>query len=126
MASAGVVALEFVINLCRGSQRLLQTVRPNQRRGTVHLIKVKDLVRDIDICRIIVKLLLDQLVTEHRTQILISHGLQGRGIQKRRRLVLHVGSHIIPLSRHLILIQIDFVGDLLFFAHTVFLSALSQ
>ena len=75
MAAACIVSLKLIINLRGCSQRLLQTVRTHQWRRTIHLVKIKNLCRDVNVRSIIVQLLLDQLVTEHRPQVFIAHRL---------------------------------------------------
>ena len=47
MAPAGIVALEFIINLRRSLKLFFQAVGPHQRRRAVHLIEILDLLRDM-------------------------------------------------------------------------------
>ena len=70
-------ALEFIIDLCRGAELFLEAIRAHQRRRAVHLVEIADLLRDGDIRRVVVQLLLDQLVTENGAQIVKAHGLAG-------------------------------------------------
>ncbi len=115
MAAAGVVALELVIDLRRRLKLLLQTVGADQRRRTVHLVKAANLLRDLKKRRAVIQLLPDQLLAEDARELLRLHGLKGAGIQERRRLLLHIGPQIIPCLRHLVFVQIDFVGDFFVF-----------
>ena len=115
MAAAGVVSFKLVINFRRRLQLFFQTICPYQRGRTVHLIELPDLLRDIDVGIRIVQLLLYQLIAKYPPQLLKRHGLQRTGIQQGSGLILHIGPHIIPLLRHLILFQIDFVRDFLFY-----------
>ena len=75
VASAGIIALKFIVNLGRGLQLFLQTVSPDQRRRTVHLVEFLNLLRDIHIGGGVVQLLLHQLVAEHAAQVVKRHGL---------------------------------------------------
>ena len=117
MASGGVVAFEFVVDLGGGPQCLFQAVGPYQRGGTVHLVEVLDLLGDVDVRIIVVQLLLYQFLAEHRTQFLGRHGLQRARIEQRSRFVLHVRTDVVPLFRDLVFTQIDFVRD--FFCHGI-------
>ena len=117
MASGGVVAFEFVVDLGGGPQCLFQAVSPYQRGGTVHLVEVLDLLGDVDVRIIVVQLLLYQFLAEHRTQFLGRHGLQRARIEQRSRFVLHVRTDVVPLFRDLVFRQIDLVRD--FFCHGI-------
>ena len=119
MAAGGIVALEFVIDLRRGSELFLEAVRAHQRRRAVHLVEITDLLRDGDIRRVVVQLLLDQLVTENGAQIVKAHGLAGAGVHERRGLILHVRADIVPILGHLRLRQIDLVRNVFGF-HSCF------
>ena len=114
MTSGSIVALELIIYLRRGAERLLQEIRPHQRRRTIHLVEIQNLLRDIEIRCVIVQFLTTKLFAEDWLQLIHSKRLAGRWIQKRRRLVLHIGTNIIPLGRNLILSEIDFVRNFLF------------
>ena len=114
VAAAGVVALKLVVDVRRGAELLLQTVRAHQRRGAVHLVKVADLVRDRDVSGVVVKLLLHQLVAEHDAELLGGHGQAGAGIQQGSGLRLHVRPDVVPCFGDLAFGQIDLVGDFLF------------
>ena len=111
VGAGGVVALELVINLRGGLELLLQTVGAHQRRGTVHLIEVADILGDLKVGSGVVHLLLHQLGAEHAAQLLGGHGFQGAGVQQRCGLVGHVRANVVPIFGHLILGQIDLVGD---------------
>ena len=123
VGSAGVVSLELVVDLCRGVELFLKAVRADQRRRTVHLVEIQDIVRDRDVGRVVVQFLLDQLIAENACQFLCLHGFVGARVEKGRRLVLHVGTDIVPCFRHLGFFKVDFIWDLIdIFAHDVFLS----
>ena len=111
MAAGGVVALEFIIDLCRCAELFFEAVRAHERRRTVHLVEIADLLRDGDIRGVVVQLLLDQLVAEHRAQIVKAHGLAGAGVHKGRGLIFHVRADIVPILGHLRLRQIDLVRN---------------
>ena len=113
VAAAGVVALKFVINFRRRVQLLFKAVRARQRRGTVHLVEVQNFLRNRNFARVVVQLLLHELLAEHVLQLLGGHGLQRLRVQQRRGLFLHIRAHIVPIFRHLIFGQIDFVRDFL-------------
>ncbi len=114
MRTGCVVALKFIVNFSWGLQFFLQAVGPHQRRRTIHLVKIADFLRNIKVSRIIVQLLLHQLPAEYLLQLSRRHRLQSARVQQRRRLVLHIRPQIIPLLRHLIFRQINFVRDLVF------------
>ena len=113
MGTAGVVALEFVVDLRRSLELLLQAVGPDQRGRTIHLVEILDLLGDGNVGVFVIQLLLHQLVTEHAAKLLRGHGLVGAGIEQRGRLVLHVRPDIVPCLRHLRLFEVDLVGDFL-------------
>ena len=115
MASRGVVSLELVVYLRRCAQCLFKAVSPYQRRRSVHLVKIKYLLRDINVRSLVIKLLLCQLCAEYMAQLVKRAWLQRSWVEQRRRLVLHVCTYIVPLLRHLIFFKIDLVRDL--FAH---------
>ena len=75
MAAAGVVALEFVIDLGRGLELFLQAVGPDQGGRPVHFIKVPDLLGDLDVGGGVVQLLGHQLVAEDGLELVGGHGL---------------------------------------------------
>ena len=110
--AGGVVALKFIVNFRRCLQLFFQTVCPHQRRRTVHLVKIADLLRDGDLPVVVIQLLPDQLVTENGAQIVKAHRLTRAGVQQRRGLVFHVRTDVIPARRHLIFRKIDLVRDL--------------
>ena len=117
MASAGVVALEFVVNLCRSAKLFLKAIGSYQRRRTVHFVKIENLIGNVEISRVIVKLLLNKLVAKNRTKIVKAHRLVRAGIEKRCRLVLHVCTNVIPLLRHFLFIEVNFVRNFFCVAH---------
>ena len=111
VAAAGVVALKLVVDLCRGVQLLFQAVGPYQRGGTVHFVKIQNLLRHGILPGVVVQLLFHQVFAEHGAQLLRGHGFAGAGVQQGRGLVLHVRPQVVPVLRHLVLVQIDLVGD---------------
>ena len=113
VTAAGIVALKLVADLRRCAQLLLQAVCPYQGGGTVHLVKVPDLLGNLEIGGGIVQFLLDQLLAEHRCQIRRRTGLSGCRIQQGCRLVLHIRPQVVPSCGHLAFVQIDFVGNFL-------------
>ena len=114
MAAGGVVAFKLVVYLRRCFQLFLKAVGPHQRGGTVHFVKISYLLGNLDIAVVVVQLLPDKIVAEHRTQIVKAHGLAGAGIQQRSGLDLHVGPDVIPCRGHFGFFKIDFVRDFLF------------
>ena len=64
VAAAGVIALELVVDPRRRLKLLFQAVGADQRRRTVHLVKIMNLLRDLKERRIVIQLLPDQLLTE--------------------------------------------------------------
>ena len=70
MASAGIVALKFVIDLCRGLKLFFQTVGAYEGGGTKHPVKIADLFGDLDVGCGIVHLLCRQFVTKDDGKIL--------------------------------------------------------
>ena len=80
MAAARIVSLKLIIDLRRRIQLLFQTVRPHERRRTVHLIEIQNFLRNVDIGICIVQFLFRQLVAEHLTQFLEGDRLKCAGI----------------------------------------------
>ena len=115
VGAGGIVALKLVVDFGGGAQGLFQAVGPYQGRGTVHLVEIQDLLGNGDLPVIIVQLLADQLVAEHRAQVLKAHGLSGAGIQQGSGLDLHVSPDIVPCLGHLIFGEINFVGNVVDF-----------
>ena len=111
MASAGVVAFEFVINFGWSAKLFLKTVSAHKRSRAVHLVEFTDFSRNGDIGVCIVKLLFYKLVTENMGKLFGGAGLMRCGIQERGRFILHVGPDIVPGIRKFILRKIDFVRD---------------
>ena len=108
-----VVALEFVIDICRGLELLLQTVCTHQRRRAVHPVEILDFLGDLEIGGILVHFLPGQLCAEHTGQFFSRHGLEGVRVQQWRGFVVHIGTQVVPGLGHLVFVQIDFVGNLL-------------
>ena len=112
VAAARVVALELVVDVRGGLQLLFEAVRADERRGTVHLVEILDLLRDRDIGVLVVQFLGDQLLAEDAAELFGCHGLMCAGIEKGSGLVLHVRPDVIPGGRDLVLGEIDLVRDL--------------
>ena len=121
MASGGVVALEFVVNMRRGPQFFFQTVCPDERRGTIHFVEIPDFLRDLDPGVGLIQFLADQLVAEHRPELFKSHRLKRSRVQKRGRLILHIRPEIVPGPGHLIFFDVDLVRDLVLVRHVAHL-----
>ena len=113
VGAGGIVALKLVVDLGGGLEILLQTVGPHQGRGPVHLVEIPDLLGDGDLLGVVVQLLTDQLVAEHRPQVVEAHGRAGGGVQQRGGLGLHVCPDIVPILGHLVFGEVDLVGDFL-------------
>ena len=111
MAAGGVVALKLVVNLRRGPQGFFQAVSPDQRGGAVHLVKLQDLVGDVEVAGLGVHFLVGQLFAEDRVEVLLRGGFAGGGVQKGIGLLFHVGPEVVPLLRHLVFGEVDSVGD---------------
>ena len=110
--TGGIVALELVVDLCRGSQRLFQCVSTDKRGRTVHFIDFLDLFRDIDISMGLVQFLTSEFFAENRVEIALGHGLEGCRMQHRVGLFLHDRTQIEPLLGHLVFGQIQTMGNL--------------
>ena len=54
MAATGVIALELIINLCGCLQFFFQTICTNQRRWSVHFIKIQNFLWDVDVSSIVI------------------------------------------------------------------------
>ena len=122
VAAAGVVAFIFVVDLRRCAELFFQTVSADERGGPVHLVEITDLLRDLDVAVIVVEFLLDKLFAEYAAELLGGHRLPGAGVEKGRRLFLHIRPHVIPFFRHFLLGEIDLVRDLVHVFHRSFLS----
>jgi hypothetical protein len=120
VGAGGVVPLKFVVDLRRGLELLLQAVGPDQGGGAVHLVEVPDLLGDLKIGGAVIHFLLHQLGAEDALQLLGGHGLERSGIEEGGGLVFHVGPEIVPGAGHLVLGEIDFVGNFVR-AHSVVL-----
>ena len=114
MASACVVALELVVDLCGCLHLFFKAVRADQRSGAVHLIEIADLIGDGEICRSVVKLLTDKLLAEYGSKLFCGDRLKRIAVEERRGLFLHIGAHIVPSVRKLAFFKIDFVGNCFF------------
>ena len=115
MASAGVVALKLVVNLCGSVQRLFEEVRSDQGRGTVHLVEVLDLLGNVDVSVGGVELLSDELIAEYGSQLLGGHRLVSSRIEQRRGLVLHIRAYVVPFGGNFAFVKVCLVGDFVFF-----------
>ena len=113
MGTAGVVALEFVVDLRRGLQPLLEAVGPDQGRGAVHFVEIRDFLGDGNEGIGVVELLRHELLTEHGAELLGGHGLMRARIEQGSGLVLHIRADVVPILRHFGFFEIDFVGDVL-------------
>ena len=113
MGSAGVVTLELVVDLSRCTELLLEEVSTYQRGRTIHLVEFQDLFRDREISSIVIEFLLNEFIAEYRSQFFSGHRLMCARVQKRSRLVLHVGTDIIPSGWDLLFIKIRFVRNFL-------------
>ena len=76
VASACVVALEFVVNLCGSVKSLFKKICSYKRRWTVHFIEVLNFFRNVNVCVCIVKLLVNKLITEHGSKVCVCHRLE--------------------------------------------------
>ena len=120
VGAGGVVALKLVVDFRRRVQLLLQAVGPDQGGGAVHLVEVPDLLGDLKIGGAVIHFLLHQLGAEDALQLLGGHGLERSGVEEGGGLVFHVGPEIVPGAGHLVLGEIDFVGNFVL-AHSVVL-----
>ena len=113
MGAGGVVALKLVVDFRRRVQLLLQAVGPDQGGGAVHLVEIPNLPGNLEVRGVVVQLLGHQLFTEDALQLRGGHGLERGGVQEGGGLVGHVGPQIVPYPGHLVLRQIDLVGNFL-------------
>ena len=111
VTAAGVVTLEFIINLGGRLQLLFQAVSAHQRRRTVHFIKIQNLLRNGNETVGVVELLRDELGAKHLGKLFGGHGLAGSRIEQGGRLGFHVRADVIPILGHLGFFQINFVRD---------------
>jgi len=86
-------------------QRLLQSVSSHQRRGTIALVEVAHLLRDLDPCVRRVQLLLGTCAVEKAAHLINCDRLLCLWVQHRERLVLHIRYDVIPFPWYLILLQ---------------------
>lgn len=84
-----------------GTERLFQSVGPDQRRAAVVLVLLADFVGDIDPRVGLVHLLIGQRLGENGIEIRGFQRLFRCGIQRRHRLVGHVGHDVVPPGRNL-------------------------
>ncbi len=112
VAAGGVAAFKFIIDMRRGVQVLLKIIRTAQRRGTVSLVQVEHRLRNIEIARRAVRLLLCELLAEDGVELFGLDGLERCRVEKRIGLLLHVGAQVVPLLRHLVLGENQSVGNL--------------
>ena len=75
VAAGGVIALKLVIDMCWRTQCFFQAVSTYQRRRTVHLVKILDILGNVKIRCGIVQFLLHQLIAEHMREFFCGHGL---------------------------------------------------
>ena len=120
VATAGVVALELVVDLGGGAELLLQAVRSHKGRGTVHLVKLFDLRGDLNEARVVVQFLLDKVFAENGSEVRLGHRLHSSGVDEGSGLILHIGADVIPRLGHLVFFEINLVRDhFFFFAHGI-------
>ena len=112
MGTGGVVPLKLVVDPGRGIQGLLQLVSPNQRGRAVHLIDVLNGFRNIHIGGGAIQLLAGKLLAEDGGEVVHTQGPEGTGVEQRIGLLGHGGAQVEPLLGHLVLGQIQAVGDL--------------
>ena len=114
MTARGVVALEFIIDLCGGAELLLKAVGPDKRGGAAHFVKFLNFVGDVDISVGVIKLLHREVVAEDGFKLLgLGYGLHRAGIEHGVGQLLHIGTHIIPLLREIFFGEVDSVGYVL-------------
>ena len=114
MGTGSVVALEFVIDLCWRSESLLKEVCAYQRGRAIHLIKLKHRLRDVEETSFVVEFLLVEFLAEDGVHLLNCESVSVSRMNERCRLVFHVCTHVVPLSRDFILVQVNLVRNLLF------------
>ena len=98
MRTQGIGRLVLEINMCIGTQGLLQSVGTDQRSGTVVTVLVADLVRDVYPRMLLVKLLARAFFIEDMCQVLNMKGLMGSRIERWQRFIGHVGLNVVPLT----------------------------
>ncbi len=117
VAAARVVAFELVVDLCRRSQLLFETVGAHEWRRAIHLVEVADFFGNGNPRVGIVELLPGQFRAKDRGELFERKRLVRPWMKQRRGLVLHVGANIVPCARNLVFREIDLVGNF-FFAHS--------
>ena len=119
MRAGRVVAFELVVDLGGRAEGLLQVVRTAQGRRAVDAVHLQHRFGDVDVGRVVVQLLANQLVAEHGSQILGARDLAVRQ-PDGLRLLRHVGPQVVPLRRDLVFAQVQTMRCL--FGHGRFLS----
>ncbi len=99
-------AFVLVVDVRRGAERLLEPVRPVQRRRPPQPVDVEHLAGDVDVA-LRRDLLEDEVHREQRGEVVGAGRLQRAGVQGRRRRARQVGDDVVPLRRHLGLVQHD-------------------
>ena len=102
VAAGGVVAFELVVDFGRRIQFLFKEIGADQRRRAVHAVEVENRLRNRNIRRVVVELLLDEFITEDMAELFEGAGLVGGGIENRRGLGLHVRADIVPCLREFV------------------------
>jgi len=97
-------ALVLVVDPGFGAQRLLEAVRPVQRRRTPQSVDLGHSIGNRDPA-LGAHLLSDQRLREDRRQIGRPGGLLGGRVQRGRRGSRKIGSEVVPVRRHLVLGQ---------------------
>ena len=111
VGARGVVALELVVDFCRSTERFFEEVCPHERRRAEHPVEVADRLRYLEKRRCLVKLLRDQFVAKNMRKVLCRARRSGRGVQERRRLLLHVRAHVVPTFRQLVFFEICLIWN---------------
>ena len=106
---AGADALVLVVDARRRAERLLELVRPVQRRGPPLAVDVQNLARDLDV-PLRGDLLQDQVHREERLERLRADRLVRARMQRRGRGLRQVGDEVVPGRGHLILGEDVLVG----------------
>ena len=115
MAAAGIIAFKLVVDFCRCLKLFFQAVCTDERRRTIHFVKITNFLGDLDVRGLIIQFLANKFLAEHTAQFFGGHRLESAGIQQRGRLVFHVRTDIVPALGHLVFFKVNFVRDFLFF-----------